>query len=73
MSRATGYRNLSACECENEVLRARLAELRAQTLALCDAVESYVHQGMLRSSFLIIRDKTAEMARGGRRPVLKNR
>ena len=38
----TGYHNLTAVECENEVLRGRLKELKEAALALCDAVTRYV-------------------------------
>ena len=37
-----GYNNLRVIECENEVLRSRIASIKAAAVALADAVDRYV-------------------------------
>ncbi len=41
--------NLTVIECENEVLRAKLAGIRDSVSILIDAVERYLKQDCLRS------------------------
>ena len=66
----TGYRNLTAVECENEVLRGRLKELKEAALALCDAVTRYVEpkkgdKYLGRLELLNINRATREAISGG--------
>ena len=53
--------NLSVIECENEVLRDRLKELRAAAKDLVVSVEKYVRQDELRSALLINKDKVKKL------------
>ena len=48
--------NLTYVEVENEVLRQRLADLKAAARDLCVSVEEYVRQRELRSALLIKKD-----------------
>lgn len=49
---------------ENEVLRARLAELKAAALAMADTVDRYVRQECLRSELLSTNARLRDIAQG---------
>ncbi len=59
--------NLTVIECENEVLRHKLKELREQTLSLCETIDRYVRQEALRSELLNTNNATRAVAMAKRR------
>lgn len=68
MSNETGYRNPRYTDLENEALRERNRELKQAAARLCDTIEAYTRQGVLRSALLaVVRDTRAVLTGGGRR------
>lgn len=73
MSNETGYRNPRYTDLENEALRERNRELKEATARLCDTIEAYTRQGVLRSSLLaVVRDTRAVLTGGGQKTPSHN-